>query len=90
MHLREGYAHQYDSPAVIVEGSFSDEKDADTIITMARELRAECDWECEPDEAPDLVIAFVELRGNEPEVYTEEAVRDTVVGVLHRERLTQA
>lgn len=73
--MQQEYASQYDCPSVLLT---TRHVDADRVIEYAREIGAECAWECEPGEAPDLVITFAYLGCNEPEVYTEEAVRGTI------------
>lgn len=73
--MQQEHARQYDCPSVLLTAS---PVDADRVIEYAREIGAECAWECEPGEVPDLVITFAYLGRNEPEVYTEEAIRGTI------------
>lgn len=73
-NMYQVYADQYECPAVVLAGPV----DADRVIEFAREIGAECAWECEPDEVPDLVIAFAYADHADPEVYTEAAVRETI------------
>jgi len=72
--MQQEYADQYSCPTVLLTGPV----DADRVIEYARQIGAECSWECEPGEQPDFVITFAYTGRNEPEVYTEEAVRSTI------------
>ena len=72
--MQQAYADQYNCPSVLLTGHV----DADRVIEFARKIGAECAWECEPDEPSDLVITFAYAGHNDPEVYTEEAVRETI------------
>jgi hypothetical protein len=59
-----------------------DVENPDGVIAFAREIGAECDWECEPDEKPDLVVDFqIGVRQIGPELYTEEALRSTLAAL---------
>lgn len=89
MKLSTEHSQQYDAPCVVVEGDITSNEDAAKIISYAHEIGAECSWECEPDEPADLVISFLTIdqrsgRATGPEVYTPEAVEDTVAGELYR------
>jgi len=72
--MQREYADQYNCPSVLLTGHV----DADQVIEYARQIGAECVWECEPDEVSDLVITFAYVGRNEPEVYTENAIRETI------------
>ena len=83
--MYEDYSDQYGTPSVVVLGLFDDMSNAEEIISYARDIGAETRMECEPDEPADLVIDFRSLRSPcGPEVYTEEAVRATVIGSMNR------
>lgn len=79
--MQQEYAAQYDCPSVLLTGHV----DADQVIAYARQIGAECAWECEPDEPSDLVITFAYAGRDEPEVYTEEAIRDTIAHEASRQ-----
>lgn len=90
MKLSTERSEQYDAPCVVVEGDITCSEDAAKIISYAREIGAECSWECGPHEPADLVISFLTIdqrngRATGPEVYTTDAVEDTVAGELHRQ-----
>lgn len=73
--MLKGWADQYECPSVVLDGP----RDPDEVIHFAREIGAECDWEIDPGERPDLVVDFQYLSNTGPEVFTEAALRGQLV-----------
>lgn len=79
MLISYGRSHYYDVYGVVVEGTFTSQQDAATIIEFALTMGGESCEGCLPDEPANLVINFLTLaqrEGQEPdfEAYSTEAV----------------
>lgn len=73
--MLQGWAKQYECPSVVLDGP----RVPDEVIKFAREIGAECNWEIDLGQDPDLVVDLKYLGDTGPEVFTEEALRGQLV-----------
>lgn len=91
MQISYGRSHYYDVYGVVVEGTFTSQQDAATIIEFALAIGCESSEGCQPDEPANLVINFFTLAEREGQVpdyeaYSVEAVEMIINKEIDRQR----